>query len=138
MQKGFTLIELMIVTAIIGILAAVALPAYKNYVARSIVISALHDISEGKTSYEFRVNQDYTDEINTSNIDLPNQTEQCFITVNNPDAISGIAEKAISCSLKNVAILGTSAEIYLTRGADGKYSCHTTNIVANYIPKGCS
>ena len=50
LQKGFTLIELMIVVAIIGILAAVALPAYQDYTVRAKVTEGMSLASSAKTA----------------------------------------------------------------------------------------
>lgn len=57
-QQGFTLIELMIVVAIVGILAAIAIPAYQDYVARSQVTEAVASASAVKVAItEWRQSQ---------------------------------------------------------------------------------
>ncbi|MGL5727230.1 MAG: pilin, partial [Plesiomonas sp.] len=52
MKQGFTLIELMIVVAVIGVLAAIAIPQYQNYVAKAEIGAALSTLASLKTNVE--------------------------------------------------------------------------------------
>ena len=60
LQKGFTLIELMIVVAIIGILAAIAIPSYRDYTAKATVSRVIADLSPQKMKVGVNYNEGAT------------------------------------------------------------------------------
>ena len=133
-QKGFTLIELMIVVAIIGILAAIAIPAYQDYIARSQVTSGLAEISPGKTQVEVLINDGNAGSVTTvTNIGLQASTQRCS-TIAAATGASGAA--SITCTLAGTPSI-TGSTIQLARSTTGTWSCATA-VVAKYKPKGCS
>ena len=136
-QQGFTLIELMIVVAVIGVLAAIAIPQYQNYVAKSELGAGLATITSVRTNVE-----DYM----VTNGSFPDGT-----TAGQSLADLGVIQPkngTISFDSKNGNILLTfaaagnspdinNAKIALNRASGGAWTCKA-NPAAKLLPKSCA
>jgi len=151
-QQGFTLIELMIVVAIIGILAAIAIPQYQDYTARTQVNRAYGELSSMKTAVEEHLLRGkYTDTTTgpmtaaslgrvASNITEKSDGSDSFVPSFKIDDAGEGSVLVVMGGDASAAV--TNATITLARTADGTWSCDITTtpnpFKNSYVPSGCT
>ena len=148
MQKGFTLIELMIVIAIIGVLAAVAVPAYQDYIAKAQVAEAL-SLSQGvQSEVALAYSQDATcpanDKEKAGNIAVASGITGKYIdTVTTAGTAVATGGCTVTAKYKKAGVnskLSEKSFVYtLTTGTSNvsTWAC-TTDVDASIMPKTCA
>ena len=144
LQKGFTLIELMIVVAIIGILAAVAIPAYQDYIARAQVSEAVSLLGSGKTPMaEFFASQGAWPSAASDVMGNTAGKYTLSISILNSNTTApGSITLVGTMKPSNVNVNIASSTVGLNTTDGGKiWTCFTTGLTAKldskYVPSNC-
>jgi type IV pilus assembly protein PilA len=138
-QKGFTLIELMIVVAIIGILAAVAIPAYQDYIARSQMSEAVSLLGSAKTPFaEFMADKGIWP---AAAADVMGNTSGKYTSAITITTGAGISGALVLTARMNAAGVNTqiqSKTVTLGSTDGGKtWSCLPGDVSAQFLPAAC-
>ena len=134
-QQGFTLIELMIVIAIIGILAAIAIPQYQDYVARSQVTGSLSEIRSLQTAAEEQVLRNRTPTLTSLGF---NSSDFGTVSLNTGSLATMYVQITLSGNV-SPAVLDTV--IRWQRASNGDWDCTITATgngwKESYEPEAC-
>jgi type IV pilus assembly protein PilA len=135
-QQGFTLIELMIVVAIIGILAAIAIPAYQDYTVRSKVTELINAAGVCKTSVAeyYQTKGTMPADITTSGCSTTGTANSVAPVVTNGD-IKVDAQGGLATQLGAGKTFGYKAGMSAVGSPITSWDCTAANGITNIIPK---
>ncbi|WP_027950733.1 pilin [Haliea salexigens] len=143
-QKGFTLIELMIVIAIVGILAAIALPAYQDYTVRAKMSEPLAALAEAKTTIaEYYSATGNLPSLAAAGINSNPDREVVASIVYTSPAAGPLLTARVKAAVIPGGGSGTALEFLLSgttrsdRSIDWKCKPQTSGIEPKYLPANC-